>query len=268
WSRLGVNRISLGVQSFSDRELAAVGRRHDAASARAAMSALVAAGVSVSGDLILGLPEQTAASFLASADELAGTGAAHVSVYLLETEKSRRIEEDRRARPERYLTDDAQADLWLELGRRLEARGFAHYEISNWARPGFEARHNLKYWQRVPTLGLGVSAHELWGGRRRANVASLSGYIETLEKGRRPTAMDRPLSRMEEAREELMLGLRLARGIDTIELDAFVAHEGDPALAADYRLWRDEGLLEERSGRIAFTERGFLLSNEVLCRFV
>jgi putative oxygen-independent coproporphyrinogen III oxidase len=268
WARIGVNRISLGVQSFSDRELAAVGRRHDAESARAAVRALLGASVSVSGDLILGLPEQTAASFLASADELAQTGAAHVSVYLLETEKSRSIEEDRRARPERYLSDDEQADLWLELGRRLEGRGFGHYEISNWARPGFAARHNLKYWRRVPTLGLGVSAHELWGGRRRANVASLSGYIEALDKGRRPTAMDRPLSAEEEAREKLMLGLRLAAGIEASELDAFVAAEADGRLEADYRAWRDEGLLQERSGRIAFTERGFLLSNEILCRFV
>jgi oxygen-independent coproporphyrinogen-3 oxidase len=268
WGSAGVNRISLGVQSFSDGELAAVGRRHDAEGARAALRALTTAGLSVSGDLILGLPEQTGASFLRSAEELAASGAAHVSVYLLETEKSRAIEEDRRTRPERYLSDDAQADLWLELGRRLESAGFAHYEISNWARPGFEARHNLKYWQRVPTLGLGVSAHELWAGRRRANVASLPGYIEALESGRRPTALDRRLPAEEEARERVMLGLRLAAGIDAGEIESLVADGRDRDLAADYRAWREEGLLEERFGRVAFTERGFLLSNEILCRFV
>jgi oxygen-independent coproporphyrinogen-3 oxidase len=268
WAAAGVNRISLGVQSFSDRELAAVGRRHDARGARAALETITAAGLSVSGDLILGLPEQTAASFLDSADELAASGAGHVSVYLLETEKSRAIEEDRRARPERYLSDDEQADLWLELGRRLESEGFAHYEISNWCRPGLEARHNLKYWRRTPTLGLGVSAHELWAGRRRANVSSLPGYIESLESGRRPTALDRRLPPEEEARERVMLGLRLAAGIDAGLIEALVAEGRDRELAADYRAWREEGLLEERSGRVAFTERGFLLSNEILCRFV
>jgi oxygen-independent coproporphyrinogen-3 oxidase len=268
WGAAGVNRISLGVQSFSDRELAAVGRRHDAEGARAALRALAGAGMSVSGDLILGLPEQTGESFLQSAEELAASGAAHVSVYLLETEKSRTIEEDRRARPGRYLSDDAQADLWLDLGRRLESAGFAHYEISNWARPGFEARHNLKYWQRVPTLGLGVSAHELWAGRRRANVASLPGYIEALASGRRPTALDRRLPAEEEARERVMLGLRLADGIPAEEIESLVAGGSDRDLAADYRAWREEGLLQERSGRVAFTERGFLLSNEILCRFV
>ncbi|HEY6146226.1 MAG TPA: coproporphyrinogen III oxidase, partial [Thermoanaerobaculia bacterium] len=174
----------------------------------------------------------------------------------------------RRARPERYLSDDEQADLWLELGRRLEAHGIVHYEISNWARPGFEARHNLKYWRRIPTLGLGVSAHELWAGRRRANVASLAAYIDALEGGRRPTAVDREVPPEEAARERLMLGLRLAAGIDLRELTEFLAGAGDSALAEDYRTWCDEGLLEERRGRVAFTERGFLLSNEVLCRFV
>jgi len=268
WVSAGVNRISLGVQSFSDRELAAVGRRHDADGARAALRAIAGAGISVSGDLILGLPEQTADSFLRSADELAASGVAHVSVYLLETEKSRSIEEDRRARPERYMSDDEQADVWLELGRRLRAAGYDHYEISNWARPGFEARHNVKYWRRVPTLGLGVSAHELWGGRRRANVSSLPGYIEALENGRRPTALDRELDAEEETSERLMLALRLSEGVDAAELDSFVARSPDRNLPGDYGAWLEEGLLENRGGRIAFTERGFLLSNEVLCRFV
>ena len=268
WVSAGVNRISLGIQSFSDRELAAVGRRHDADGARAAMRAIIGAGISVSGDLILGLPEQTAESFLRSADELAASGAAHVSVYLLETEKSRAIEEDRRARPERYMSDDEQADVWLELGRRLRAAGYEHYEISNWARPGFEARHNVKYWRRVPTLGLGVSAHELWGGRRRANVSSLPGYIEALENGRRPTALDRGLDADAETSERLMLALRLSEGVEAGELDSFVARSPDRNLPADYRAWLEEELLENRNGRIAFTERGFLLSNEVLCRFV
>ena len=268
WSEAGINRVSLGVQSFADRELSAVGRRHDAASARSSLSALLAAGLSVSGDLILGLPEQTEESFRSGARELAASGVGHVSVYLLETEKSKIIEEDRARRPERYLSDDAQADLWLELGETLSEAGLQHYEISNWARSGASARHNEKYWRRVPTLGLGVSAHELWSGRRRANVSGLAAYCETLAAGRRPTALDRTIDAAEEARERIVLGLRLTDGVPEGEIEAWIAAEGDPRLAGDYADWRAAGWLVSAPGRIRFSERGFLVSNEILCRFV
>ena len=270
WSRAGVNRLSIGVQSFDDRELAAVGRRHDAARAREALAEASDAGLAFgfSGDLILGLPGQTRETFLSSAGELSESGAEHVSVYLLETEKSKAIEEDRRRRPERYLSDDAQADLWLELGALLAARGFAHYEISNWARPGREARHNVKYWLRTPTLGLGVSAHELWAGRRRANVSSLTAYLEAASAGRRPTALDRSVTPEEEARERIVLGLRLAAGVDEEELESWIEEKGDRLLSEDYSAWRGEGLLVGEDGRVRFSERGFLVSNDVLCRFV
>jgi oxygen-independent coproporphyrinogen-3 oxidase len=268
WREAGINRLSIGVQSFGDRELAAVGRRHDAARAREALALAREAGFSFSGDLILGLPEQTRESFLASACELAASGAEHVSVYLLETEKSKTIEEDRRKNPDRYLTDDAQADLWLDLGALLAARGFRHYEISNWAVPGREARHNLKYWRRVPTLGLGISAHELWASRRRANVSSLPVYLESVEAGRRPTALDEPVSAEAAEREQLVLGLRLAEGVGAEELEGWIARRGDARLAEDYAIWRDQGILVDDEGRVRFTERGFLVSNEVLCRFI
>lgn len=268
WASAGVNRVSVGVQSLEDRELSAVGRRHDAARAAAALDTLLEEGFSVSGDLILGLPEQTAVSFRRSAAGLAAAGVEHVSVYLLETEKSKVIEEDRRLRPERYLGDDAQADLWLELHGTLSDGGLRHYEISNWARPGREARHNLKYWKRTPTLGLGVSAHEFWAGRRRANVSAIPGYIEALEAGRRPVALDRPVDAPEAARERIVLGLRLAEGVGAAEIESWIDRSGDPLLGGDYRLWMSEGWLTRHGDRVAFTERGFLICNEILCRFV
>ena len=268
WRAAGINRVSAGVQSFQDRELSAVGRRHDSARAAAAVETLVSLGFSVSGDLILGLPEQTRRSFRESLSRLVETGAEHVSVYLLEAEKSPAIEEDRRARPERYLSDDAQADAWLEMGETLASCGLRHYEISNWAAPGREARHNVKYWKRAPTLGLGVSAHEFWSGRRRANVSSLPRYIEEAGAGRRPAALDRPVSPEEERRERIVLGLRLSEGVAAAELDAAVGESGDRELPADREAWLENGLLEEAGGRVRFTERGFLLSNEILCRFV
>ena len=268
WIAAGVTRVSVGVQSFEDRELAAVGRRHDAGSARRALGFLASSGLSFSADLILGLPEQTAGSFRRSLEELCASGAGHVSVYLLETEKSKSIEADRRLHPSRYLSDDEQADLWLEMGETLRGRGYRHYEISNWALPGLESRHNLKYWRRIPTLGFGVSAHEFWRGRRRANVSSLERYMEEIACGRRPLCLDRPVAGGEEERERVVLGLRLSEGVTVGEIEDAMRNSEDSKLPEDCAAWKSEGLLEESSGRLRFTERGFLLSNEILCRFV
>lgn len=268
WREAGVNRVSVGVQSLSDAELSAVGRRHDAARARSALATLCASGLSISGDLILGLPDQTPASFRASLAGLTVAGVDHVSVYLLETEKSKAIEEDRRRSPGRYLSDDAQAELWLEMGESLSQRGLFHYEISNWARPGREARHNVKYWTRESTLGLGVSAHEFWDGRRRANVSNLEQYLGALAQGRRPLAFDLPVDAAETAREELFLGLRLSEGVPSARVEAFVVGAGDVRLWNDYEAWLGEGILERAGDRVRFTERGYLVSNDVLSRFV
>jgi oxygen-independent coproporphyrinogen-3 oxidase len=268
WKAAGATRVSLGVQSFQDRELAAVGRRHDAADAARALDLLLRSDLRVSGDLILGLPEQTAESFRESAARLAGSGAGHVSVYLLEAEKSRTIEEDRSRHPDRYLGDDAQADLWLELSEMLGRRGFQHYEISNWSRAGEEARHNRKYWTRQPTLGLGVSAHELWEERRRANVSAIPAYLAALSADRRPTALDQALRPEEQQRERIVLGLRLSEGIDEALVAGWIQSSDDPTLAADLAAWQETGILCRGAGKVRFTERGFLVSNEILCRFV
>jgi oxygen-independent coproporphyrinogen-3 oxidase len=268
WRDAGVTRVSVGVQSFADRELSAVGRRHDSAAAQIALETVRRTELSLSGDLILGLPEQTAESFAASVQRLCDSGVGHVSVYLLEADKSKAIEEDRRRAPERYLSDDAQADLWLGLCVSLEARGFEHYEISNWALPGQAARHNVKYWKRTPTLGLGISAHELWRERRRANVSAIAPYVEGLASGCRPIALDHEVGPEERARERIVLGLRLAEGVGREELESWIAGAEDDTLPDDYASWREAGLLANSEDRVRLTERGFLLSNEILCRFV
>jgi oxygen-independent coproporphyrinogen-3 oxidase len=173
-----------------------------------------------------------------------------------------------RARPERYLADDLQARMWLEMGESLWRAGLEHYEISNWARPGREARHNVKYWTRTETLGLGVSAHELWSGRRRANVSSLELYLARIESGKRPLGLDEPVGEETARREEIFLGLRLAAGVPANSLERWVGRAEDPLLPGDYEAWLEEGILERREGRVRLTERGFLVSNEVLSRFV
>ncbi|MBC8646114.1 MAG: radical SAM family heme chaperone HemW [Thermoanaerobaculia bacterium] len=267
WREAGINRFSLGVQSFADAELAAAGRSHAAAGARGALRLLAGSDSgALSADLILGLPEQTPRSFRESVERLLEFPLDHVSIYLLED--SRETAEDRLLRPGRYMSDDEQADLWLEAGARLERGGLAHYEVSSWARAGRRARHNLKYWDRTPTLGLGVSAHEFWQGSRRANVSSLPRYVGEIEAGRRPVIMDRPIDAQESARETIILGMRKAEGVPAPDVEAYVSARSDHRLARDWVEWREAGLVQECGGRASFTERGFLVSNEILCRFV
>lgn len=268
WREAGVTRISLGVQSLQDGELRAIERRHTAEEARGARARVLEAGFDASCDLILGIPGQSAETFLADVREMAASGIGHLSAYILELDKAKRLARDRQENPARYLTDEEQAEAYLRAGEILASAGFEHYEISNWSLPGRRARHNAKYWDRVPTLGFGVSAHEFWAGRRRANSDALTDYVEALESGRRPTASDRRVEGIEEARERILLAARTAEGIPAREVAGWLQASEDENLPRDWEAWISEGLIEEREGRYAFTERGFLLSNEILCRFV
>jgi oxygen-independent coproporphyrinogen-3 oxidase len=268
WRSAGITRVSLGIQSFRDAELAAVDRIHSAAESESALVRLVESGLDVSCDLMIGIPGQEREGFLSDVRRLAESPVGHVSVYILELDRARRMAEDRERRPERYLSDDAQADAYLEGGRRLAEAGFLHDEVSNWSRPGKEGRHNAKYWRRVPTLGLGVGAHEFWDDRRRANTASLGGYLDAVGQGRRPTTEDRPIDAVEREREEIILGARTRGGVAAGRIDSWLAERGDAALREDWSAWLGEGLIELRGDRYVLTERGFLLSSEILCRFV
>ena len=126
----------------------------------------------------------------------------------------------------------------------------------------------MKYWKRTPTLGLGISAHELWRERRRANVSAIAPYLEGLAAGRRPVALDHEVGPEERARERIVLGLRLAEGVGREELESWIAGAEEKTLADDYASWQEAGLLAVSPDRVRLTERGFLLSNEILCRFV
>jgi oxygen-independent coproporphyrinogen-3 oxidase len=268
WRSAGITRVSLGIQSFRDTELVAVDRIHSAREAEDALLRLLESGLDVSCDLMIGIPGQEREGFLADVGRLAGSAVGHVSVYILELDRAKTMAEDRERRPERYLSDDAQADAYLEGGRRLADAGFRHDEVSNWSRPGKEGRHNSKYWRRVPTLGLGVGAHEFWNGRRRANTASLGAYLDSVEHGKRPISEDRPIDAVEREREEIILGARTRAGVAADRIESWLRERGDAALRDDWKAWQDDGLIEGRDGRYVLTERGFLLSSEILCRFV
>ncbi len=257
WRAMGVNRISIGVQSFHDMELIPLGRVHGAERARAAVAMTVASGLRTNLDLMLGLPRQTPRSFAETLDTATSLGVGHISLYMLDLEEKSplavQVERGRTQLPE----ESATADLYLEAIRILDAAGLHQYEISNFARSGEECLHNLRYWTRGPYLGFGLGAHSFMGERRFANTRDIRQYI-----ARAPQAQDftETLGEPEAKRETLFLGLRQTTGIDYEDMARLCGQEGME--------WMDRGLrdgwLRRADGRVAFTPSGFLVSNELI----
>ncbi len=257
WRALGVNRLSIGVQSFHDAELSAISRIHDRQRALDALRAAVAGGVRTNLDLMLGLPHQTAESFRATLDTAIELGAGHLSLYMLDLEEKTplqvQVARGRVALPE----DDLVADLYLEAIEHLGARGLVQYEISNFARPGEQCRHNLRYWPRGEYHGFGLGAHSFLGGRRFANTRDIRRYIDSA-----PDALDftETLGEQEVRRETIFLNLRQTSGMCYEELLRLCGKEG--------ALWTERGLTEgwlrRVEGRVAFTPAGFLQSNDFI----
>lgn len=268
---LGVNRLSIGVQSLVDAELVPLERRHDAAAARRAVSEAVRVFGNVSADLMIGIPGQTRASLKESVDGLLATGITHLSVYLLEIDKAPKLVKLRAESPELFADDEEMADRWEDVDDRATAAGLPRYEISNWARPGSESRHNLKYWTMDPVLGFGVGAHSFDGRKRTANTGSLTEYLKRIAAGESTTVSSEEHEKEHEEillrKERVMLGLRVSGGVpaDTFE-EIRKTLAGDSASRLQDAF--DAGLLEAAGDRVRLTRRGVLLSNEVFSLFV
>lgn len=273
--RCGVNRVSLGVQSFVDNEAAAVGRLHTRATVVQDIARLRAAGIeNINIDLIAGLPHQTAENWQVSLDETISTGAPHASVYMLEVDEDSRLGRELIAGGTRYHAhfvpdENATVDFYLAACDRLEAAGVHQYEISNFARAGFESRHNLKYWARQPYFGFGVDAHSMLvsaGPDVEAVRFATSDALELYVGGAplRRTVISQP-SALE---ENFFLGLRLTRGVNLQELSATFG-EGVVANFRDaIRELARDGLMQKDGDYIRLTSRGRLLSNEVFQHFL
>jgi len=273
--RCGVNRVSLGVQSFVDAEAASVGRLHKCATVLDDIARLRAAGIAnINIDLIAGLPHQTPDSWRMSLDETVATRAPHVSVYMLEVDEDSRLGRELIAGGTRYHAhfvpdEEATADFYLAACERLEAAGVVQYEISNFARAGFESRHNLKYWTRRPYLGFGVDAHSMLnyaGQNGKAVRFSTPDSLEQYVAAEPPQRTEIPPSAALE--ESFFLGLRLNRGID---LKKIAENFGEGALECVRPTIADlvsAELLQENGHFIRLTPRGRLLSNEVFQRFL
>ncbi len=266
---LGANRLSLGVQSFDDSVLREMGRFHTADDARAAVEFARSAGfASLSIDLILGWTGETEERWQRNLDSVRTLAPDHLSLYVLEVEGKTLLSHRARTGHLVLPEDDLVADLYRATVAGLAAMGIERYEISNFARPGHESRHNGKYWDDVPFLGFGMSAHSYRLGRRWWNDDSFGGYCRALETTGAPIVGERKLSAREHVGEALFTGLRRREGID---LASFAAcYDVDPLAEFETPL-RDPfaaGLLEIAGDRLRLTARGVLLSNEVFRIFV
>ncbi|MGA8312680.1 MAG: radical SAM family heme chaperone HemW [Terriglobales bacterium] len=275
FQRCAVNRVSLGVQSFVDTEAAAVGRLHKRATVRDDIARLRACGIeNINIDLIAGLPHQTAQSWEFSLAEAIASGVPHVSVYMLEVDDDSRLGRELMAGGTRYHAhfvpdEDLTADLYETACGRLEAAGVQQYEISNFARPGHESRHNLKYWTRQPYLGFGVDAHSMLASPGRPGEAVRFSSPNALEEYVADAAPSRVSINSQTALEEaFFLGLRLTRGIN---LECVATEFGESPVrnhSDTISECVELGLLERDGERIRLTARGRLLSNEVFERFI
>ncbi len=269
----GVNRVSLGVQSFVDEETRAVGRLHTREVTLRDIERLRAAGiVNLNVDLIAGLPHQTSTSWQRSLDEVIATGVPHVSVYMLEIDEESRLGTELLAGGERYHAhfvpdDDLTAEFYETACDRLESAAIAHYEISNFARAGAESRHNLKYWTRQPYVGFGVDAHSMLcrGDGMSVRYAWPDSLDAFIKEGSRPTVA--VIDREAALEESFFLGLRLNRGVDLEELRREFGGAVDDHAAVIEELIVD-ALLQRIGERVRLTARGRMVSNEVLARFV
>jgi oxygen-independent coproporphyrinogen-3 oxidase len=212
---MGINRISLGAQSFNADDLAGVGRLHQVHDVIADFESLRRYGFSnINIDLIAGLPNQTPATWTENLDWIGRLRPEHVSIYMLDVEEHSAWGKKAEPAP----TDDEHVRFYLEAADRLATLGYVHYEISNWARPQFECAHNLKYWTGAPYRGFGVSAHSFDGAYRFWNTSSLKEYADTVDAGNIPIQDREELTRQIRLEEAFMLGLRRIAGFNIWEV--------------------------------------------------
>jgi len=268
WADLGINRLSIGAQSFQDGVLKQLGRRHDSGSTRAAVEAARAGGVpAISLDIIAGVQ---GTALMADLDEALALAPEHVSMYLLEVDEeevggvtnlARRAARGQATVPD----DDWFATIYPRAVARLAGAGLQRYEISNFARIGSASRHNLRYWRCQEVLGFGVAAHSLVNGHRHGVAGDLQAYLDS--GGVPPVTCDEG-GMAERIAEAWILGLRLDRGVTAREVSVRTGYDQVELSEEKVQPLMEGGLMRRRGERLFLTERGILLSNEVFQVFL
>jgi oxygen-independent coproporphyrinogen III oxidase len=270
WRQAGFSRISMGVQSFDDGELRAAGRMHRRTDIFRAMEALRAAGFgNLSFDLIAGLPHQTDRSWEESVEQLLWLRPEHVSVYMMEIDEGSRLGLEVLHGGERYSAkamppDDAMAGFYERACARLAEAGYVHYEISNWALPGLESHHNLKYWRREPYFGFGAGSHSFNGTQRWANAHDPAAYADAILQGRFAVEQLESVTSGQALEEELFLGLRQLAGIDLSSIEARYGSRFRPRVEELVA----QGLVEWHGPRLRLSSNRLTVSNEVFVQLL
>jgi len=261
----GINRISIGVQSLNDNELRLLGRMHDASeAARALRDARRGGFQNISVDLIYAIPGQNSGGWKRTLDEIVRFRPQHLSTYELTPEKNTLLHEHLEKGTLCMPEEDTIAEMYYSAIDILEACGYAQYEISNFALPGYECRHNLNYWNRGEYIGLGAGAHSFRNGMRSANVGDVESYINEINEDRLPVTEAMALTAEDTVKELLFLGLRKKEGIELREMPAEVAEKMKETLGNLAR----QGLIESSENIITLTRKGLLLCNEVIVRLM
>jgi oxygen-independent coproporphyrinogen III oxidase len=265
----GVNRISYGAQSFNDRLLLAIGRLHDATAVRDSVALAQAAGFErINVDLMFGLPDQTLADVRDSVHALLELGVKHVSAYWLKVEQGTPFA---KWQAQGLLTlpgEDEEGDMYDAVCAELERHGFIHYEVSNFAVPGEEARHNLVYWRNEPYLAAGVGAHGYVSGIRYENVKSLADYASHLKAADRPVATQRSVSVQESMEDTMMLGLRLSEGVSRERFFHRHGVEMTDVFGSVINALVSKGLLCWQEDRLCLTPAAWPIANSAFEPFI
>jgi len=261
---LGINRLSMGLQCDNRKLLKMLGRIHTPEDFLESLDNARKIGFkNINGDLMFGLPGQSLKTFHSTLQWIEKLDISHISAYGLiineETELARRINQGIISEPD----EDLEVDMYDDLRRFLSEKGYQQYEISNFAKPGFQCRHNRTYWENREYLGLGLGAHSSMGDKRFFNAEDFSKYHQRIEAGEKPVIGEEKISDKERLQESLMLGLRLIEGVNLTALEKRHKTLVGNHIMESIREFMDQGLLESRRGRICFTAKGIYLSNSV-----
>lgn len=264
YKEAGVNRISLGAQSLNDKLLKSIGRIHTSEDVVENIKLIKELGFSnINVDLMFGLPDQTVEDCISTLEAVVDLGVEHISYYSLILEENtlmnRWYEEGRIKLPE----DHMDRKMYHEGVNFLKSRGFKHYEISNFCKPGYECKHNLFYWQIRPYLGFGVAAHSNLENNRFSNFINFNDYFGSLKEGKAPILQSEYIDSNMEMAEYMIMGLRLIDGVDKNEFRNRFDRDVEDVYGHVIEKYVREGLLEENSTNIKFTEKGLDLSNIV-----
>lgn len=263
---LGVNRASFGVQTFDERALKMLARGHDANDARNTFALLRESGFeNISLDLIAGLPHQTLENWTQNLREALNLNPEHLSLYLLEIHEATPLAEQIRSRRQPLPDEDLAAEMFELMLEKVSEKGFEQYEISNFAKKGFESKHNSKYWRCEPVAAFGVSAHSFDGKIRAANERDTAKYVECVEKGVSPKVFEEEINLVSEA---VFLGLRMTKGIDLNEFEARFGCRLEKDYAVEIKDLQEKCLIEFTGENLRLTSRGMLFSNEVFACFI